>query len=296
MGAIEVYGWISGTLIPERIPNVDRLASTRGRAGKCEHSVHTRRAGVQPGRALPRALDRALGALEIACINSVKRTATVLSELGGYLKEVDDTTMEVEIKKLVKRLEQGATGAQRIDTHKMRSPVAWMQEDPLDWCIYELAKSPDDAKGFDHAMLFKFLEDHLTPGGINRLEPVIMRQLSDLAALHELLMAVRMHRPRNTNQTTEAFTGTENRSIWNLLQTKGNPSEHQHTTKRTEAATQTLYDCFCRLNSSTPRENSRFVGVNRCVQHLRRIVPLGRNVWRLSSEVLLYPSSREQTS
>jgi hypothetical protein len=202
-------------------------------------------ASVQPGRALPRDLDRALGALEIACINAVRRTAKVLGELSGYLMGVDDTAMEVEVKKLVKRLEQGATGAQRIVTYKARRPVVWMQEDPLDWCIHELAKSPDDTTGFDHAMLFKFLEEHLTLGEKNRLEPAMMRQLLDLAALHELLMAVRMHRPRNTNQTIEAFTGTKDRTMWNLLQTKGNLSDQQHAMKRIEAATQTLYDSFC---------------------------------------------------
>jgi hypothetical protein len=64
------------------------------------NTVYVRQgASVQPGRALPRDLDRALVVLEIACINAVRRTAEVLGELSGYLKGVDDTAIEVRSQK-----------------------------------------------------------------------------------------------------------------------------------------------------------------------------------------------------
>ncbi|THX37572.1 hypothetical protein D6D10_05775 [Aureobasidium pullulans] len=71
-------------------------------------------------------------------------------------------------------------------------------EDPLDWTVMNLQSKADAEYHFDHSELFGRLEAHLAeanPKERARLDETIYAKLSEFAALHEMLSAVRLHRP-----------------------------------------------------------------------------------------------------
>ena len=82
---------------------------------------------------------------------------------------------------------------------------------------------PDAQTHFDHAMLFAFLEDHLSKSPRKktaRLDELFLRKLSDIAACHETLVAVRLHRPQNTSRTAEEVWQSEDRAVWKVSRDK----------------------------------------------------------------------------
>ncbi|KAL5592256.1 hypothetical protein FOVSG1_006192 [Fusarium oxysporum f. sp. vasinfectum] len=91
-----------------------------------------------------------------------------------------------------------------------------LTEDPLDWCLVQLRAKPDDQRAFDHAMLFAMLQDHLSsnPSERKRLDEIIYQTLSDLSICHEMLLAVRFHRPQNAARTVQEVSATEDRESW----------------------------------------------------------------------------------
>jgi hypothetical protein len=62
-------------------------------------------------------------------------------------------------------------------------------------------------------MLFAMLQDHLSsnPSERKRLDEIIYQTLSDLSTCHEMLLAVRFHRPQNAARTVQEVRVTEHR-------------------------------------------------------------------------------------
>ncbi|EXK77800.1 hypothetical protein FOQG_17504 [Fusarium oxysporum f. sp. raphani 54005] len=60
------------------------------------------------------------------------------------------------------------------------------------------------------------LQDHLSsnPSERKRLDEVIYQALSDLSTCHEMLLAVRFHRPQNAARTVQEVRATEDRETW----------------------------------------------------------------------------------
>lgn len=175
-------------------------------------SVHDRfRDSVHPGERLPPQYDRALGALELLLVNLVKHSAKYLSELlperPGFchrwsFKSFPDAAGNIHLKYRRTSL---------LDTKEL------FFEDPLEWCLVQMQGEPDDQKNFDHAMLFAFLDCHLansTPKERARIDEVLYRRISDLAAYHEMLVSVRLHRPQNAFRSLDDVKKSEGREAW----------------------------------------------------------------------------------
>jgi hypothetical protein len=93
-------------------------------------------------------------------------------------------------------------------------------KDPLDWCLTQMQGQPDKQTNYDHAILFSFLENHLAcsdPKERARLDEFLYQKLSDLAACHEILVSVRLHRPQNKARYIEEVKATEKGIAWKGL-------------------------------------------------------------------------------
>ena len=76
-------------------------------------------------------------------------------------------------------------------------------------------------KRFDHALLFAFLDEHILTCKASdraRLDETLYEKLSDYAAIHELLVAVRLHRPQNTNRDIDDVYQNDDRKAWRYEQ------------------------------------------------------------------------------
>jgi hypothetical protein len=92
--------------------------------------------------------------------------------------------------------------------------------DPLDWCLTQMQGQPDKQTHYDHAILFAFLESHLACSDSKeraRLDEFIYQKLSDLAACHEILVSVRLHRPQNKARDIEEVKVSEKGIAWKGL-------------------------------------------------------------------------------
>ncbi|KID83176.1 hypothetical protein MGU_09539 [Metarhizium guizhouense ARSEF 977] len=167
------------------------------------------RDSVYPGAILPIDYDRALGALELLLVNQVIYRASCLEELLPYVPGLQEHWS----------LEPTA-GLPNAIGFLLRKKSANTQEsltnDRLDWCLVQLLAKPDDQRTFDHSMLFAMLQEHMSknPSEKARLDEVIYQVLSDLASCHEMLLAVRFHRPQNAPRTVEEVKRTEDRHAW----------------------------------------------------------------------------------
>ncbi|KAI4719247.1 hypothetical protein E4T48_04531 [Aureobasidium sp. EXF-10727] len=80
------------------------------------------------------------------------------------------------------------------------------RKDPLYWTLTELLAQPNAQFHFDRSELFGRLEAHLadaSPEELARLDETVYAKISDFAAQHEMLSAVRSHRPAFTPRGVE---------------------------------------------------------------------------------------------
>jgi hypothetical protein len=186
---------------------------------ECEHvkGVLDRfRDNVHPGSPLPLRYDKALGGLELLLVNRVNsQTQHLEAELPGrpgfsrkWTFERDSTTNSSTLIKL-----------HRKGTTKQKETF---DEDPLEWCLVQMQGAPDTQTNFDHAGLFTFLENHLAVSSSKeraRIDEVLYRKLSDLAAYHEMLLAIRLHRPQNAFRDMDEVVQSEDRIAWRIIDT-----------------------------------------------------------------------------
>lgn len=120
----------------------------------------------------------------------------LIPETLGFEDEyVFDVPRRGEVKPRYKRLPVGAD-------REIKRKLAWeyFSRDPLHWCISQILNDPADLDSRDHAMLLSFLDDHLSKESTSkdnklRVDQRLSNELSDFAATHQLLKAVRYHRP-----------------------------------------------------------------------------------------------------
>jgi hypothetical protein len=176
-------------------------------------SVHDRfRDSIRPGESLPPVYDRALGALELLLVNEVinrgTRIGTIMPQRPGFSRNWNfqwrpdhgPTVFKADRK-------PGATLEQK----------ELFEKDPLEWCLIQMQAEPDKQTNYDHAILFAFLESHLAgsnPKEKARVDEVLYQKLSDLAACHEILVSVRLHRPQNKAREIDEVEKSEKRIAW----------------------------------------------------------------------------------
>lgn len=183
-------------------------------------SVHDRfRDSIGPGERLPSVYDRALGALELLLVNEVLRRAELFGMLmpqrpgfshkWNFQWRPNDgvTVFNVDRK----------TGVS-LDQKDL------FDKDPLEWCLIQMKAEPDKQTNYDHAILFAFLENHLAASGPKekaRVDEFLYQKLSDLAACHEMLVSVRLHRPQNVARDIDEVVQSENRVAWKAWKIPG---------------------------------------------------------------------------
>jgi len=196
---------------------------------------------IHPGERLPPQYDRALGALELLLVNQMHHWA---KHLTAFIPDRPGFRHAYSHDHSV----PGQVSYQRT----LRTPQGELfEKDRLDWCLTQLLGPPDQERRFDHAMLFAVLDDHLSKSSAAeraRLDQALYDRLSDYAATHELLMAVRLHRPVNTNRDVSDVIKTEHRLAWRVME---DPDDH--------------------LPGS--QKGLDVVGVGRKVQHLLELKP-----------------------
>ncbi|KAH8659697.1 hypothetical protein BGZ61DRAFT_464929 [Ilyonectria robusta] len=190
---------------------------------ECRHVDAARerfRDSTYPGTTLPVSYDRALGALELLLVNQVIYRASCLRELLPYVPGLQEHWIFEPGAKL-----PNAIGVLR--QKKSANTQECLANDRLYWCLVQLLAKPDDQRTFDHSMLFAMLQEHMSnnPSERARLDEVIYQLLSDLATCHEMLMAVRFHRPQNAARTFKEVKETEDRHVWRWLRSRSSNVE-----------------------------------------------------------------------
>ncbi|CAJ0543905.1 Ff.00g039850.m01.CDS01 [Fusarium sp. VM40] len=178
---------------------------------------------IHPGTALPPSYDKALGALELLLFNQVVYRAQRLKKFVTFLPSFQKYwSFTPESKSLYAT----AVLKRKVPNNTKES----LTEDPIDWCLMQLQLEPTDQNLFDHAMLFTMLQDHLSsnPSEKKRLDETTYQALSDLSTCHEMLLAVRLHRPQNAARTVADVRATENREPWNPRPTDRYPNDMGH--------------------------------------------------------------------
>ncbi|EHK99803.1 hypothetical protein M7I_4298 [Glarea lozoyensis 74030] len=162
-------GLLLTTQLSRAVYNFWRMTWIRS---ECEHVRGIRdrfRDSIRPGQPLPKAYDRALGALELLVVNGDP-------QLGEDLLHMERNPAAPVDQKLL------------------------YDQDPLEWCLTQLQGRPDVQTNYDHAVMFSFLEAHLAKSNAKdnaRIDELLFQELSDLASCHEILVSIRLHRPQN---------------------------------------------------------------------------------------------------
>lgn len=173
------------------------------------------RDNIQHGAALPTHYDRALGALELYLVNQVIDKTVRLEQLLPYAPGLQQHwSVEIDPKRSVNGV--------IVRSKTVPNTQDNLTNDPLYWCLVQLLAWPDvQGLPFDHSMLFAMIEEHFAknPRERTRLDEVFYQLLSDLAVCHEMLLAVRSHRPRNKNGSLDEVCRTEKRRpAWRRLE------------------------------------------------------------------------------
>jgi hypothetical protein len=192
---IQTYWWWQWTL--DECENVKRQYSSF-------------RDSIQRGQRLPPKYDQALGALELLLVNLMharsKHLQAVIPQRPGFRHHWS--------------IDRHAPGEVHL-RRKSKTPVTELfYKDPLDWCLLQLQGAPDEPRRFDHAMLFAFLDEHLSKSSQAeraRLDEMLCNKLSDYAANHEMLVTVRLHRPQSASRDIEEVLKSENRKAWRYI-------------------------------------------------------------------------------
>ncbi|OTA64856.1 hypothetical protein K449DRAFT_392957 [Hypoxylon sp. EC38] len=166
------------------------------------------RDNIHPGNPLPPRYDKALGALELVLVNQVIYRAQILNEIVPYCPGFSQHWG-------VNRDDDTPEGYFKLERKTSNNTKEAFEEDPLDWCLMQLLGKPDEQTHYDHAMLFGFLQSHLSQCPSKekaRIDESLYKSLSDLSASHEMLVAVRLSRPQNKSRDAfKVFTSEADR-------------------------------------------------------------------------------------
>lgn len=151
---------------------------------------------IYPGQLLPRRLESSLILLESTLLTRVdlkiKHLSGFISQRPGFQHIWEWTVLTTPPSKPGQQM-----FAARRKTDK-GSAYEQYCKDILDWTLTELQSRPNDDSRFDHSELFARLEAHLAEAGPEervRLDETVYAKMSDFAAQHEMLFALRLHRP-----------------------------------------------------------------------------------------------------
>ena len=143
------------------------------------------RDSTHSGSPIPSLYDEALGQFETLMMNQVIDRVMSLNQTTPFLPGQSGNWE-------IRTISDGMLGLCRIPGTVNKA----FKNDPLDWCLPMLGQHPDNKNYLDYSMLFAFLEDHLSHSSVkemSRLNEVVLRELSDLSASHEILIALQLN-------------------------------------------------------------------------------------------------------
>ena len=93
------------------------------------------------------------------------------------------------------------------------------REDPLFLCLLQMTCSPEGASKMDPAVVFAFFDDIVAKdsSAADRVDSRLLDRISDLAALWELLRAVRLHRPLARKMDITEALSIRSGGVWEEL-------------------------------------------------------------------------------
>ena len=104
------------------------------------------------------------------------------------------------------------------------------------WCLYILILDPEEQSSWDVPLVLQHLDNHLNnspPAEAARVSSIMYGYIGEVAALNQMLSALRLHRPRFSSLRHEDIMD-EDRPIWRFL--KENPNEDDIFKRETEWA------------------------------------------------------------
>ncbi|KUJ23766.1 uncharacterized protein LY89DRAFT_2307 [Mollisia scopiformis] len=115
-----------------------------------------------------------------------------------------------------------AFGVAKTSNKGFKSALDLFKKDPLHWCLTQILTSTKTKDGFDHAMLFAFLNNLLSSKTIKeeskgRIDDALLEKYSDLGALHELRDLLLMHRTGLTYRNFDDAKLKETGRAWRYL-------------------------------------------------------------------------------
>ncbi|KAI1037785.1 hypothetical protein LB503_009432 [Fusarium chuoi] len=225
---------------------------------ECKHVEAVRKRfsdSIYPGMPLPPKYEKALGALELLLVNQVIYRANLLEQLLPHIPGMQKHwTLDPSYR--------SSEAIGRLKRTTLPNTQQSLTENPLDWCLVQLQGQPDDQRTFDHAMLFSMLQDHLSsnPSEGKRLDEPTYQILSDLSTCHEMLMAVRSHRPRNVARTLPEVYDTELRESWKM---RDSTKKHRAAFERIGTA---LITGFYHVKTPTGPKNAAWISQSRALR------------------------------
>lgn len=170
---------------------------------------------IRRGHALPLDLEQSMACLEQLLLHLIQVRALSLAGLLPRMEGFQDCFGVFE-------LEDVGTTIQ-LKTQKTGTENKVFVNDPLAWCIDQICRDPSIPKLSSPATLFSFLDtflhnDSTTAKDRARLDENMLRELSCLQGLHEVLAAIRLHRPTfRSIKLQEAIKIGNGRPAWRAL-------------------------------------------------------------------------------
>ncbi|KAG9691292.1 hypothetical protein KCU95_g8131, partial [Aureobasidium melanogenum] len=161
------------------------------------------RDNIHPGQPLPHRLECSLYLLEGTLIAALDRRARHLNMYVAQRPGFQHFHKFTVLSKPPSR--PGQHMFNREDVCKSTS-YQFYREDPLYWTLMQLQSQSSVQFRFDHSELFARLEAHLaeaSPEERARLDETVYAKMSDFAAQHEMLSAIKLHRPASARRGLE---------------------------------------------------------------------------------------------
>ena len=182
---------------------------------ECQNAKHeyvALRDKIHVGERLPPTYERALGCLDASLLNSLRTGSRfdlrrVLATVPSFQEYWEMTENLGDATRIVMEMKKGVN-------------LKYMHEkDRLLWCICVLSMEPDDQFPWDIAFVLQQLDDHLARSSraeAARIGPIAHGYVSEVAAIHQILSNLRLHRPfYPTVSLSDAKN--EDRLLWRFM-------------------------------------------------------------------------------
>ncbi|KAK1674804.1 hypothetical protein BDP55DRAFT_716232 [Colletotrichum godetiae] len=177
---------------------------------------------THPGQPIRPKYNLALGALELLLVNQLlERTKRFKFLIPWAPEQALHYSLSKKPGMPLETVVRGVSRHSNLDTEEA------LENGPLDCCLHQMMRKPDNQRQFDHAMLFAMIDDHLAQNNRKeaaRIDEFLMRELADISALHESLISLRLNRPRNTFRVIYDVFRTKKREVWRYAKDK--PKDH----------------------------------------------------------------------